>query len=207
MSLPFRTPGPRLATLRHQVIYMNVLLARLRPTTSLFALLVLGAVAPATASAQITDPEARLAEMGITLPEVSLRTSAYDKAVQTGTLVFLSGHAPCGEFDGPTRGKVPSEVTQEQATAAARQVGICLLATLKAHLGDLNRVTRIVRVFGMVNADADFTGHSTVMNGASEFFNEVFGERGRHVRAAVGMGSLPVNLTVEIEMVVEVSGN
>ena len=186
---------------------MNALTLRLRAATGLFALVILAAAMPTSAAAQMTDPEAKLAEMGITLPEVSLQTSAYDKAVQTGNLVFLSGHAPCGDFDGPTRGKVPSDVTQEQATAAARQVGICLLASLKAHLGDLNRVTRIVRVFGMVNADPEFTSHSTVMNGASELFNEVFGDRGRHVRAAVGMGSLPVNLTVEIEMVVEVSGN
>ncbi len=186
---------------------MNALLSTLRIPACLLALLVAGSMTPAAGSAQVTDPEAKLAEMGITLPEARIQSGAYDKAVQTGNLVFLSGHAPCGDFDGPTRGKVPSEVTPEQAQAAARQVGICLLATLKAHLGDLNRVTRIVRVFGMVNADPDFTGHSTVMNGASELFNEVFGDRGRHVRAAVGMGSLPVNLTVEIEMVVEVSGN
>lgn len=186
---------------------MKTLISRLRPAAGLLAFIVAGTTLPAAASAQATDPEARLAEMGITLPVVEVRGGAFDKAVQTGNLVFLSGHAPCGEWEGPGRGKVPSQVTPEQAQLAARQVAICLMATLKAHLGDLNRVTRIVRVFGMVNADADFTGHSTVMNGASELFNEVFGERGRHVRAAVGMGSLPANLTVEIEMVVEVSGN
>lgn len=157
-------------------------------------------------AAQSPDPEARLAELGIVLPDavVSSDRRAFDLAVQTGNLVFLSGHAPCGEWDGDGRGKVPSEVTLEQAQASARQVAICLLATLKAHLGDLNRVQRVVRVFGMVNADPDFTGHSTVMNAASELLNDVFGPRGRHVRAAVGMGSLPANLTVEIEMVVEV---
>lgn len=160
---------------------------------------------PNALSGQDVDPEAKLAEMGITLPEVNLQTRAFDRAVQTGNLVFLSGHGPCGEWDGTGRGKVPSEVSPEEANLAARQVAICLLATLKAHLGDLNRVNRIVRVFGMVNAEPDFTGHSGVMNGASELLNEVFGDRGRHVRAAVGMGSLPVNLTVEIEMVVEVS--
>lgn len=186
---------------------MNALLSRLRAPAGLFALLAFAAVSPSAVAAQATDPEAKLAEMGITLGETRIQSGAFDKAVQTGNLVFLSGHAPCGEWEGNGRGKVPSEVTMEQAQAAARQVGICLLTTLKAHLGDLNRVTRIVRVFGMVNADTDFTGHSTVMNAASELFNEVFGDRGRHVRAAVGMGSLPANLTVEIEMVVEVSGN
>lgn len=160
-------------------------------------------------AAQTYDPEARLTELGIVLPDATISSPrrAYDLAVQTGNLVFLSGHAPCGEWGGDGRGKVPSEVTLEQAQASARQVAICLLASLKAHVGDLNRVGRIVRVFGMVNADPDFTGHSTVMNAASELFNDVFGERGRHVRAAVGMGSLPANLTVEIEMVVEVEGD
>jgi enamine deaminase RidA (YjgF/YER057c/UK114 family) len=169
------------------------------------ALALAAAVMPTTAFAQDADPEARLAEMGITLPERDISTPAFDRAVQTGNLVFLSGHGPCGEWDGTGRGKVPSEVSPEDANLVARQVAICLLASLKAHLGDLNRVNRIVRVFGMVNSEPDFTGHSGVMNGASELLNEVFGARGRHVRAAVGMGSLPVNLTVEIEMVVEVS--
>ncbi len=161
---------------------------------------------PAAAQDAPFDPEARLAEMGVTLPVPGPNRGAFDRAVTTGNLVFLSGHAPCGEWDGEGRGKVPSERTMEEAQAAARQVAICLLGSLKAEIGDLSRVTRIVRVFGMVNADPDFTGHSQVMNAASEFLNEVFGARGRHVRAAVGMGSLPANLTVEIEMVVEVDG-
>jgi enamine deaminase RidA (YjgF/YER057c/UK114 family) len=178
--------------------------------SSLAAVLVVAVgtlLAPSSVHAQDFDPEARLAEMEVTLPEPGPNRGAFDRAVSTGNLVFLSGHAPCGEWDGEGRGKVPSERTLEEAQAAARQVAICLLGSLKAEVGDLSRVTRIVRVFGMVNADPDFTGHSQVMNAASEFLNEIFGERGRHVRAAVGMGSLPANLTVEIEMVVEVDGN
>ena len=168
-------------------------------------LALLGGSAPLAAQ-DTFDPEARLAEMGVELPEVRASQAAYDRAVRTGNLVFLAGHGPCGQWEGEARGKVGAERTVEEASLAARQVAICLLASLKAEIGDLSRVRRIVRVFGMVNAAPDFTGHSQVMNGASEFLNEVFGERGRHVRAAVGMGSLPANLSVEIEMVVEVEG-
>lgn len=169
------------------------------------------------AAAQDYDPEARLAEMGITLPERNVEGGMFNSAVQTGNLVFTSGHAPCGDWpegtaegwSGPRvgRGKVPSEVTVEMAQAAARQVAICTLASMKAHLGDLSRVTRVVRVFGMVNSDSDFTGQSQVMNAASQFLQDVFGDRGKHVRSAVGMASLPAGLTVEIEMVFEVENN
>ncbi len=180
------------------------------------ASLLVAAASTAPLSAQDFDPEARLAEMGITLPERSVEGRMFNQAVQTGNLVFTSGHAPCGDWPAeaenwpggrPGRGKVPSEVPAEMAGMAARQVAICTLASLKAHLGDLSRVTRVVRVFGMVNSDADFTGQSGVMNAASQFLMDVFGEeRGRHVRSAVGMASLPVGLTVEIEMVFEVEG-
>lgn len=160
---------------------------------------------PAAVQGQDYDPEARLAEMGITLPvPQGPSRSAFDRTVRTGNLVFTSGHAPCGEWDGTGRGKVPTEASLEEAQAAARQVVICILGSLKAEVGDLNRVTRVVRVFGMVNSAPDFTQQSQVMNAASELLNEVFGARGRHVRSAVGMASLPVNLTVEIEMVFEV---
>ncbi len=169
------------------------------------AALALTAAAPLTA--QEYDPEARLAEMGINLPEVSsLRTPSFDRVVQTGNLVFTSGHAACGEWDGTGRGKVPSEVSPEEAQRTARQVGICILASLKAHLGDLSRVTRVVKVLGMVNSEPDFTGQSQVMNGFSTLMQDVFGERGHHARSAVGMAALPVNLTVEVEIVVEVDG-
>lgn len=160
---------------------------------------------PGASYAQDHDPEARLAEMGITLPvPEGPSRSAFDRTVRTGNLVFTAGHAPCGEWDGNGRGKVPTEATLEEAQAAARQVVICILGSLKAEIGDLSKVSRVVRVFGMVNSAPDFTAQSQVMNAASQLLNEVFGDRGRHVRSAVGMAALPVNLTVEIEMVFEV---
>ena len=169
------------------------------------AIVGLALLVPGSATAQEYDPEARLAEMGITLPvPEGPSRSAFDRTVRTDNLVFTSGHAPCGEWDGTGRGKVPTEASVEEAQAAARQVVICILGSLKAEVGDLSRVTRVVRVFGMVNSAPDFTGQSQVMNAASALLNEVFGDRGRHVRSAVGMAALPANLTVEIEMVFEV---
>lgn len=183
------------------------------PSLALAASLALPLFVAAPAAAQEYDPEARLAEMGITLPERSVEGRMFNQAVQTGNLVFTSGHAPCGDWpeeagDFRGRGKVPTQASLEEAQIAARQVAICTLASLKAHLGDLSRVTRVVRVFGMVNSESAFTGQSSVMNAASQFLMDVFGEeRGRHVRSAVGMASLPVGLTVEIEMVFEVENN
>lgn len=180
------------------------------PALLLAAFTLFGAFMPGGSgalAAQEYDPEARLAEMGITLPvPESLRTPSFDRVVQTGNLVFTSGHAACGDWEGTGRGKVPNEVSPEDAQLTARQVGICILGSLKAHLGDLSRVTRIVKVLGMVNSEPDFTGQSQVMNGFSNLMQEVFGDRGHHARSAVGMAALPVNLTVEIEVVVEVDG-
>lgn len=167
---------------------------------------VLGTPVSGVAQDPGEDPEARLREMGVTLPAVDIRTRSFDRVAQTGNLVFTSGHAPCGDWDGTGRGKVPSAVGVEEAQRTARQVGICLLASLKAHLGDLGRVKRVVKVLGMVNSEPDFTGQSEVMNGFSFFIQDVFGEAGHHARSAVGMAALPGNLTVEIEMVVEVDG-
>ena len=158
-------------------------------------------------AAQDVNPEARLAALGVTLPEVNgNRTRSFDRVVQTGNLVFTSGHGACGGPQGIGRGKVPSAASPEDAQLAARQAVICILGSLKAYLGDLNRVTRVVKVLGMVNSEPDFTGQSGVMNGASFFLQEVFGERGYHARSAVGMASLPVNFTVEIEIIFEVDG-
>lgn len=145
-------------------------------------------------------PEERLKQLDITLPEPSSPVANYVKYVQSGNLVFLSGHGPC---DRDMLGKVGSDLTVEEGYAAARNTGICLLATLKMAVGDLSRVRRIIRVFGMVNATEDFTAHPSVINGCSDLLTEVFGEEGKHVRAAVGMSSLPSNIPVEIEMIVE----
>lgn len=177
------------------------------PVLALAVVALLLAAPASPLSAQEVDPEARLAEMGIELPvRESNRTRSFDRVVQTGNLVFTSGHGACGNPDVPGRGKVPSAVSVEDAQLAARQAIICILGSLKGYLGDLNRVTRIVKVLGMVNSEPDFTGQSQVMNGASFFLQEVFGEAGHHARSAVGMASLPVNFTVEIELVVEIDG-
>ncbi len=161
-------------------------------------LLLLLVLAPALTYSQ--TPEDRLSALGIELPTPSAPIANYVKYVQTGNLLFLSGHGPC---DQDHLGKVGSDLTIEEGYASARNTGICLLATLKSAVGDLSRVKRIVRVFGMVNATENFTDHPKVINGCSDLMTEVFGENGKHVRAAVGMASLPGNIPVEIEMIVE----
>jgi enamine deaminase RidA (YjgF/YER057c/UK114 family) len=158
-------------------------------------------LAPSLA-AQDAHPEARLAELGLEIPEQRAPIANYVRAVRVGDVLYLGGHANCEE--PYETGKVGRDRTVEQGYEAARLTALCLLATLKAELGDLARVRRIVRVFGIVNATDDFTQHSQVINGASDLLVEVFGERGRHARAAIGASSLPIGLTVEIEMIVEV---
>jgi enamine deaminase RidA (YjgF/YER057c/UK114 family) len=153
--------------------------------------------------AQHMDPEKQLQEMGIILGEVKAPVANYVKAVQTGNLLFLSGHIPDEVAGKKTRGKVGTVLTVDEAKEAARLTGIALLTTLKSYVGDLGKVKRIVKVFGMVNADPSFTQHPAVINGCSDFLVAVFGEKGKHARSAVGMGSLPFDAAVEIEMIVE----
>ncbi len=148
--------------------------------------------------------EIRLKELGIELPPADKPVANYVQAIRTGNLVFLSGHGPKkpdGEF---MTGKVGKDVDINFGKEAARLTAINLLASLKAEIGDLNKVKRIVKVFGMVNADESFTAHPQVINGCSDLLVSIFGERGKHARAAVGMNSLPMNITTEIEMIVEV---
>lgn len=166
-------------------------------------LLLIGAASTSWAQDAAT-PEGRLQELGIELPRPYAPVANYVRAVRSGRLVFLGGHGPC-EFADQDKGKVGRDRTIDEAYDSARRTAVCLLASLKEEIGDLSRVTRIVRVFGMVNAVADFTQHSQVINGCSNLLVEVFGERGRHARAAVGMASLPFDITVEIEMIVEIS--
>ena len=166
--------------------------------------LALVAVSPAVARAQAQpayDPERRLQELGLQLPAPAAPVANYVRAVRTGNLVFLAGHGECGD---QLKGKVGAGVTVDSAYASARRVALCLLGSLKAEIGDLRKVRRIVKVLGMVNAVEDFGDHPRVINGASDLFVQVFGERGRHARSAVGMQSLPIGITVEIEMIVEV---
>ncbi|HSM09347.1 MAG TPA: RidA family protein [Gemmatimonadota bacterium] len=161
-----------------------------------------GPLAPPTVAQQAAHPEARLAELGLELPEPYPPFANYMRAVRVGDLLYLGGHSNCEE--PYETGKVGRDRTLEEGYETARLTALCLLATLKAELGDLGRVRRIVRVFGIVNATDDFTQHSQVINGASDLLVEVFGERGRHARAAIGASSLPIGLTLEIEMLVEV---
>ncbi len=155
-----------------------------------------------------TDPgdvEARLKQLGISLPEAPKPVANYVQAVRTGNLVFLAGAGPRKPDGGYMSGRVGADMSLEQGYQSARQAGITLLANLKAEIGDLNKVKRIVKVLGMVNADPSFTQHPKVINGFSDLMVEVFGDRGKHARSAVGMGSLPFNIPVEIDVVVEVA--
>ncbi|MCE2613855.1 RidA family protein [Flavobacteriaceae bacterium D16] len=150
------------------------------------------------------DPEARLTELGIELPEAATPVANYVNAVQAGNLIFLAGKGPRKPEGGNINGKLGADLTIDEGYEAARLAGIAQLAVLKAELGNLNRVKRVVKVKGMVNAVPEFTDHPKVVNGYSDLMVAVFGERGKHARAAVGMGSLPSNIAVEMEMVVEV---
>ena len=154
---------------------------------------------------QEQSPEQRLEELGIQLPDPPAPVANYVGAVQTGNLVFLAGHGPLLPDGNYITGKLGRDLTLVEGYAAARQTGIALLATLKREIGDLSRVTRIVKVNGMVNATPDYTQQPNVINGCSDLLVEVFGpEIGKHARAAVGMNSLPIGIAVEIEMIVEV---
>ncbi|NRB49286.1 MAG: RidA family protein [Saprospiraceae bacterium] len=150
------------------------------------------------------DVEAKLKELGITLPAVPPPVANYVNSVRTGDLVFMAGKGPNRPEGGYITGKLGQDLSVEEGYQAARLAAIIQLAALKAEIGDLNKVKRIVKVLGMVNAVPDFTDHPEVINGFSDLMVEVFGDKGKHARAAVGMGSLPRNIAVEIEMIVEV---
>ncbi len=148
--------------------------------------------------------EARLEELGIILPAVGAPMGSYVHAVQTGNLLYLAGKGPHGADGAMPQGKVGQDVSVDDAYIHARSVGLTLIAVLKETLGDLDRVKQIVKVLGMVNAAPDFGDQPRVINGCSDLFVEVFGDAGKHARSAVGMGSLPNGITVEIEAIVEV---
>jgi enamine deaminase RidA (YjgF/YER057c/UK114 family) len=149
--------------------------------------------------------EKRLQELGITLPPVPGAGGNYVHWVQTGNLLFLAGKGPLAVDGKVPTGKVGAEISTEDAYGHARSVGLVLIAVMKEALGDLDRVSRVVKVLGMVNAAPDFGEQPKVINGCSDLLVEVFGDRGRHARSAVGMGSLPSRITVEIEAIVEVA--
>ncbi len=156
--------------------------------------------------AQVSDynPEAKLQELGITLRPPSTPVANYVNAVRTGNLVFLSGKGPLQANGENITGKVGADLSIEQGYEAAKVTAVNQLSTLKAELGDLSKVKRVVKVLGMVNCTPEFSDQPKVINGFSDLMVEVFGERGKHARAAVGMAALPGNIAVEIEMIVEV---
>jgi enamine deaminase RidA (YjgF/YER057c/UK114 family) len=160
--------------------------------------------APATMAPQVADPEAKLKELGIVLPAAPAPVANYVNAVRTGNLLFLAGKGPTGPDGKDVVGKLGKDLTVEQGYQAARFVAINQLAVLKAELGDLKKIRRIVKVLGMVNSDPAFMQQPEVINGCSDLLVAVFGDKGRHARSAVGMATLPRGIAVEIEMIVEI---
>jgi enamine deaminase RidA (YjgF/YER057c/UK114 family) len=148
--------------------------------------------------------EARLAELKLELPPAPRPVATYVTALRQGDLVYISGHGPLRPDGTLHIGKVGVDLDIEQARAAARQTGLAILATLRDNLGSLDKVVRLVKVFGMVNSTPDFVEHPKVINGFSDLMVEVFGEAGKGARSAVGMGSLPANMAVEIEAIFQV---
>jgi len=153
--------------------------------------------------------DARLAELGITLPEPAAPLAAYVAYVQTGNLIFVSGQLPLGP-DGLATGHLTSadhdgSEALTAAVAAARMCALNVLAHVKSATGDLDKVTRVVKLTGFVNCDGTFSQHPQVVNGASELVAQIFGDAGQHARAAVGSSSLPMGAVVEVEGIFEVA--
>lgn len=149
--------------------------------------------------------EAKIVELKLELPPAPKPVGVYMPVVIVANLAYLSGHGPLKSDGTLMTGKVGADVDQQFGYQAARQTGLAMLATLKANLGSLDRVKRLIKTLGMVNCPADFTQHPAVINGCSELWAEVFGrERGVAARSAVGMGSLPGNIAVEIEAIFEI---
>jgi enamine deaminase RidA (YjgF/YER057c/UK114 family) len=152
----------------------------------------------------MATPEEKLAELGLSVPEVAKPVAVYVPAVRTGSYVFTSGQLPMKSGELMTTGKVGGEVTLEEAVACAQQCALNAIAAVKAEIGDLSLVKRIVKVVAFVASTPDFTGQPQVANGASELFGKVFGDAGVHARSAVGVPVLPLDAPVEVEILVEV---
>lgn len=153
---------------------------------------------------EIKTIKGKLESLGYQLPEYGAPMANYVKFVQTGNLLYTSGHGSCGEYTRVDKGRLGEDLSLEDGYLAAQRVGLCLLATLdKAVNGDLSKVKRIVKVLGMVNSNPNFYDQPKVMNGFSDLMVKVFGDSGKHARSAVGVASLPSNIAVEIEMIVE----
>lgn len=165
-------------------------------------LLLISIVAGTVALAQ--TPEEKLAKLNIELPKPGEPIASYVHYVRVGNLLYLSGKGPQNAAGEYTKGKLGKDLTVEEGYAAARLTAINQIAVLKMALGDLSKVKRIVKVNGFVNSDPDFSDHPKVINGFSDLMVEVFGEKGRHARTSLGVSALPLNMAVEIEVVVEI---
>jgi enamine deaminase RidA (YjgF/YER057c/UK114 family) len=152
----------------------------------------------------VVKVEARLQELGIELPAVPSSVANYVGAVRTGEMVYLSGRLPMREGQVEFKGKLGRDVNAEDGYQASQLAMLNLVATLKAEIGDLDKVRRVVKVLGMVSSDPEFTEQASVLNGASDLLVEIFGDRGRHARSAIGVAALPLNACVEVELIAEV---
>ncbi|MEX2287273.1 MAG: RidA family protein [Planctomycetaceae bacterium] len=150
--------------------------------------------------------DARVAQLKLELPPAPKPAGIYSPVVRVDNMLYVSGHGPLLPDGSMITGKVGADLSEEQGKQAARQVGLTILATLKAQLGSLDGIERVVKVLGMVNATPYFDHHPQVINGFSELMVDIFGEQGRAARSAVGMGSLPGNIAVEIEAVLQMKG-
>jgi enamine deaminase RidA (YjgF/YER057c/UK114 family) len=164
-----------------------------------------GAFLAILSAVRAQTPEENLARLGLSLPDVPSAIANYVPAVRSGNLVFLAGQIARGPDGKFIAGKVGRDLTEAEAAAVARTCALQLIAALKGEVGELSKVKRIVRVGGFVNCTDEFTKQPAVVNGASDLLVAVFGERGRHARAAVGVAALPAGAPVEIELVAEVS--
>lgn len=154
------------------------------------------------------SPDEQLLKSGITLPPPPTAGGIYKPLVKSGNLLYVSGHGPVQNDGSLIKGKVGTQLNAHEAKTAARQTGLTILSTLKENLGSLRKIKRVIKVLGMVNCTTDFEEHPYVINGCSELFAEIWGEDdGVGVRSAIGMGSLPGNIPVEIEAIFELAEN
>ena len=149
--------------------------------------------------------DSKIAELGLELPAPQVPAGTYMPVVQVGNMIYVSGHGPLRADGAQIQGRVGDDLTVDEGYEAARVVGLCVLSTIKNYLGSLDRVQRLVKALVMVNATPDFQKHPKVINGFSDLMVEVFGEHGRGARSAVGMGSLPFNIAVEVEVILQIS--
>lgn len=173
-------------------------------TTWLVAMIMVMLASAQAANQQPSSPEARLKALKLELPPVPKPIASYVPSVRTGNLVFLAGQGPMAGGKPTVTGKVGAELSEEEGAKAARTTILVALAALRAEIGSLDRVARIVKVVGFVNSAPGFTRQPWVMNGASDLLVEIFGDAGRHARTSVGVNELPLNIPVEIELIVEV---